>query len=337
MVADYKQITDSITNKNYAPVYVLDGDEPYYFDQLIGLFEERILSPSEKDFNLSVLYGREVNWKEVINVCRRFPMFAEYQLVILKDAGSLADFGELAAYFEQPSPTTILVVEYRNKKIDGKTKVSKIVKEHTAYFTAEKIKEEAMPSWIQRFGREIGFEIGDREAEMLTLYLGNNLQKITNEIEKIRINVPDEKSLSPALIQKHIGISREYNIFDFPEAFSTGNKDKLYRMLSFFITNAKAAPMVLVTASFYTHFIQIYKANHAAKLPEKEWGAAIGTSPYFAKNVMSKTRKWPLHKVEECLLIIAQFNARSVGIDSNDSDGELLKEMMGKLELVEMM
>ncbi len=337
MVADYKQITESIKNRSYSPVYVLDGEEPYYFDKLIELFEEKILSPSEKDFNLSVLYGREVNWKEVINACRRFPMFAERQVVILKDAGSLSDFGELAAYFEQPSPTTILVVEYRNKKIDGKTKVSKIVKEHTVYFTAEKLKEEAMPAWIQRFGREIGFEIGDREAEMLTLYLGNNLQKITNEIEKIRINAPDEKSLSPALIQKHIGISREYNIFDFPEAFSTGNKDKLYRMLSFFITNAKAAPMVLVTASFYTHFIQIYKANHAAKLPEKEWGAAIGTSPYFAKNVMSKTRKWPLHKVEECLLIIAKFNARSVGIDSNDSDGELLKEMMGKLELIEMM
>lgn len=337
MVADYKQITDSIKNKTYAPVYVLDGEEPYYFDQLISLFEEQILTPSEKDFNLSVLYGRDVNWKEVINTCRRFPMFAERQVVILKDAGALAEFGEMAAYFEQPSPTTILVIEYRNKKIDGKTKVHKVIKEHCVYYTAEKVKEEAMPAWIQRFGKEIGFEIGDREAEMLTLYLGNNLQKITNEIEKIRINAPEEKSLSPALIQKHIGISREYNIFDFPEAFSTGNKDKLYRMLSYFLTNAKAAPMVLVTASFYTHFIQIYKANHAAKLPEKEWGAAIGTSPYFAKNVMSKTRKWPLHKAEECLQIIAQFNARAVGIDSSANDTELLKEMMGKLELVEMM
>lgn len=337
MVADYKQIIDSIKNKNYGPVYVLDGEEPYYFDKLIDLFEDQILTPSEKDFNLSVLYGRDVNWKEVINTCRRFPMFAERQVVILKDAGALAEFGEMAAYFEQPSPTTILVVEYRNKKIDGKTKVHKVIKEHCIYYTAEKVKEEAMPAWIQRFGKEIGFEIGDREAEMLTLYLGNNLQKITNEIEKIRINAPEEKSLSPALIQKHIGISREYNIFDFPEAFSTGNKDKLYRMLSYFLTNAKAAPMVLVTASFYTHFIQIYKANHAARLPEKEWGAAIGTSPYFAKNVMSKTRKWPLHKAEECLQIIARFNARSVGIDSTASDTELLKEMMGKLELVEMM
>lgn len=337
MVADYKQIIDSIKNKNYAPVYVLDGEEPYYFDKLIDLFEDQILTPSEKDFNLSVLYGRDVNWKEVINTCRRFPMFAERQVVILKDAGTLAEFGEMAAYFEQPSPTTILVVEYRNKKIDGKTKVHKVIKEHCVYYTAEKVKEEAMPAWIQRFGKEIGFEIGDREAEMLTLYLGNNLQKITNEIEKIRINAPEEKSLSPALIQKHIGISREYNIFDFPEAFSTGNKDKLYRMLSYFLTNAKAAPMVLVTASFYTHFIQIYKANHAAKLPEKEWGAAIGTSPYFAKNVMSKTRKWPLHKAEECLQIIAQFNARAVGIDSSANDTELLKEMIGKLELVEMM
>jgi len=337
MLADYKQIVDSIQNKKYAPVYFLDGEEPYYFDKLIELFEEKILLPSERDFNLSVLYGRDVNWKEVINVCRRFPMFAERQLVILKDAGALAEIGELGAYFEQPSPTTILVVEYRNKKVDGKTKLSKIIKVHTVYFTAEKVKEEAMPAWIQRFGKEIGFEIGDREAEMLTLYLGNNLQKIANEIEKIRINAPEEKALTPALIQKHIGISREYNIFDFPEAFSTGNKDKLYRMLSYFLTNTKAAPMVLVTASFYTHFIQIYKANHAAKLPEKEWAAAIGISPYYAKNVMSKTRKWPLHKVEECLLIIAQYNARAVGLDSSASDTELLKEMMGKLELVEMM
>ena len=336
MVADYKHIVDSVKNKNYAPVYVLDGEEAYFFDKLIPLFEEGILTASERDFNLSVLYGRDTSWKELINTCRRFPMFAEYQVVILKDAGSLADFGELASYFEQPSPSTILVIEYRNKKIDGKTKVHKVIKEHCTYYTAEKVKEDAMPFWIQRFGKEIQFDIGDREAEMLTLYLGNHLQKITNEIEKIRINAPEEQSLTPALIQKHIGISRDYNIFDFPEAFSTGNKDKLYRMLSFFLTNVKAAPMVLVTASFYTHFSQIYKANFAAKLPEKEWGAAIGTSPYFAKNVMSKTRKSPLHKVEECLLIIAQFNARAVGVDSAANDTELLKEMIGKLEMVEM-
>lgn len=336
-MADFKQIVDSVKNKNYAPVYVLDGEEPYFLDKLMELFEHNVLSPAEKEFNLTVLYGRDARWPEVVNACRRFPMFAERQLVLLKDAAALPEFGELAGYFEKPSPSTIFVVEYRNKKLDGKTKVAKLIKDKTVYFNSEKIKEEAMPAWVKRFGQEVGFDIADREADMLTMYLGNNLQKITNEIEKIRINVPEEKVLTAALIQKHIGISREYNIFDFPEAFSSGNKDKLYRMLSYFLTNAKAAPMVLITASLYTHFNQLYKANCASKLPEKDWAGAIGVSPYFVKNVMSKTRRWPLHKVEECLITIAHYNARSVGIDSSASDTELLKEMMGKLEIIELM
>ncbi|MFA6150407.1 MAG: DNA polymerase III subunit delta [Chitinophagaceae bacterium] len=336
-MADFKQIIDSIKNKSYAPVYVLDGEEPYYLDKLMTLFEDQILSPAEKEFNMTVLYGRDTRWQEVVNACRRFPMFAERQVVLLKDAAAMPEFGELLGYFQHPSPTTIFVVEYRNKKIDGKTNVAKFIKSNIVYFNSEKTKEEAMPAWTKRFGQEVGFEIPDREADMLTMYLGNNLQKIANEIEKIRINVPEEKVLSAALIQKHIGISREYNIFDFPEAFSSGNKEKTYRMLSYFLTNAKAAPMVLITASLYTHFSQLYKANYASRLPEKEWAGAIGTSPYYVKNVMSKTRKWPLHKVEECLITIAEYNAKSVGIDSGANDTELLKELMGKLELIEMM
>lgn len=336
-MADFKQIVDSIKNKQLAPVYVLDGEEPYYLDKLMDLFEHNVLSLSEKEFNLTVLYGRDTRWPDVVNACRRFPMFAERQLVLLKDAAAMPEFGELAGYFEKPSPTTIFVVEYRNKKLDGKTKLAKYIKDHTVYFNSEKVKEEAMPAWIKRFGVELGFEVHDREADMLTMYLGNNLQKIANEIEKIRINVPEEKTLSSALIQKHIGISRDYNVFDFPEAFSSGNKEKLYRMLAYFMTNTKAAPMVLITASLYTHFSQLYKANHAARLPEKEWAGAIGVSPYFVKNVMSKTRRWPLHKVEACLLTIAEYNARSVGIDSTASDTELLKELIGKLELIEAM
>lgn len=335
MIADYKEIANAIKKRQFAPIYFFDGDEGFYFDKLIQLFEEQVLTPAERDFNLSVLYGKDVSWKEVINTCRRFPMFSEYQVVILKDAASVSDFGELIAYVEQPSPTTILVLEYRNKKIDGKTKISKALKEKALCFTVEKLKDEAVPRWMQQFGQEIGFEIGPREAELLTLYLGNDLQKISNEIEKIRINVPSAKSLDGELIQKYIGISREYNVFDFPEAFSSGNKEKMYRMLSFFISSPKAAPMVLVTSSFFTHFFQLYRANFAQRLPEKDWGAAIGVSPYFAKNVVAKTRKWPQHKVEAILMVIAHYNAKAVGINSNESDAELLKEMIGKLELIE--
>jgi DNA polymerase III subunit delta len=336
-VADFKQIIDTIRNKNFAPIYILDGEEPYYLDKLMDLFEETVLSPEERDFNLSVLYGRDVKAMDIISSCRRFPMFADRQVILVKDASAMTDFDKLEPYFLQPTPSTLLVIEYRNKKIDTRTKLGKMIKEKHVHFCSDKIKEEAIPNWIIQFGKELGFDIAHKEAEILTLYLGNNLQKIASEIEKIRINAPDEKILSGSLIQKYIGINRDYNLFEFPEAFSSGDKDKTYRMLSYFLENTKSSPMVLVTVSFYTHFIQLYKANFAAKLPEKEWASALGVNPYYVKNIVSKTRRWPLHKVEESLLLIAEYNAKCVGINSSESDTELLKEMMGKLELVESM
>lgn len=333
-VMTFKQIADSIRKKDLAPVYVLDGEESYFMDQLMELFEQQVLSPSEKEFNFSVLYGLETNRQELLNACMRFPMFADKQLVLLRDAAAMDKFGELEKYFEQPSPTTILVVEYRNKKLDGKTKIAKVVKEKTVYFTAEKIKEDALPAWLMQWGRENNFEIPEKEAAMLTLYLGSHLQRIMNEIEKIRINVPDQKMLTAALIQKYIGISRDYNLFDFVEEFIKGEKDKYYRMLQYFLTNAKAAPMVLVTVALHTKFQNLYRAGMAAHLPEKEWANAVGGNPYYVKTLVAQTRRWPLHKVEKCLLTVAEFNRRAVGIDSDAGDTENLKELFGRLELI---
>ncbi|GAA4450513.1 DNA polymerase III subunit delta [Rurimicrobium arvi] len=333
-VMTFKQIADSIRKKEFAPVYVLDGEEAYFLDQLMDLFEANVLSPSEKEFNLSVLYGRETNKQDLLNACMRFPMFADKQLVLLKDAAAMDKFNELEKYIEQPCTTTILVIEYRNKKVDGKTRIAKAIKDKAAYFTAEKVKEDAMPAWLMQWGKEIGFEIPEKEAEMLTLYLGSHLQRIVNEIEKIRINVPEQKMLTGALIQKYIGISREYNLFDFVDEFIDGNKDKYYRMLSYFLSNMKSSPMVLVTASLQNKFQALYRANYAAQLPEKDWATAIGGSPWFAKNVVAKTKRWPLYKVEQCMMTIAEFNRRSVGIDSDAGDSENFKELIGRLELI---
>jgi DNA polymerase III subunit delta len=334
MTAEYKKIVQGLQQRQYATVYLADGEEPYYLDLQATLFEDQILAPSERDFNLSVLYGKDVTWADVVNACRRFPMFAERQVVVVKDAAAMSGFNEMAGYVEHPSPTTVLLLEYRGKKADARSRIVKLVKEKGIYYTSEKIREEQVPQWIRSFGEQQGFRIGDREAELLTSYLGNDLQKIANEIGKIRINVPEEKELNAALIQKYIGISRDYNVFDFPEAFSSGNKDKLYRMLAYFTANPKAAPMVLIAASFYTHFNAMYRAHFAAGRPEKEWAEAMGVSPYRAKSIMSQARKWPLAKIEQCLLLLGKYNAYTVGIDHNSSDTALLKEMIGRMELV---
>ena len=331
MTADLKKLFQSLQAKQYAPIYLADGDEPYYLDMITDYFEHKILQPSERDFNLMVLYGKDTEWADVVNSCRRFPMFAERQVVILKDAAQLKGYNELAGYLENPSPTTIFLIEHRGKKSDGRSKTTKLAKDKGFYFTSEKVKDEHLPNWIQAYGNEIEFKIPEREAQILATNLGNDLQKIANEIEKVRINVPDEKALTTQLIQKFIGISREYNVFEFPEAVTGNDHDKLFRMLAYFVANPKAAPMPLVIGSFYSHFNRLYQANFLQGKQEKDAAAALGTWPGKAREIMATARTWNLQRVEYCMMLLGKYSTMAVGIDSATKDGELLKEMVGKM------
>lgn len=333
MLEGYKKIIKSIEEKQYAPVYLIDGDEPFYLDMLTEYFEDKILRPEERDFNLIVLYGKDAEWSDVVNSCRRFPMFAEKQVVVLKDAAQLKGFNELIGYLEQPAPTTIFLIEHRSKKADGRSKVVKYAKDKGMYFTSEKIRDEHVPGWVQKYGKEIGFEVGVRESQILATYLGSDLQKIANEIAKIRINVPEEKALTAEMIQKYIGISREYNVFEFPETITNGDKDKMYRMLSYFIANPKSSPMPLIIGSFYNHFSKLYQAYFVMGRPEKEGASALGTYPNRYRQIMSTAQRYSLQKMEHCMLLLGEYSKKTVGIDSNVNDRELLKEMIGKIEL----
>ena len=331
MNADYNKILQSLKLRQYAPVYLIDGDEPYYIDALTNHFENDILLPHERDFNLITLYGKDAQWTDVVNACRRFPMFAERQVVILKEAWQLKDFNELIGYVEKPSPTTVLLIEYRFKKADGKTRIVKQIKEKGLYFNSEKVKDLAMPGWIQDYGRQVGFAIGERESQILATYLGNDLQKIANEIEKVRINVPDEKELTPAMIQKYIGISREYNIFEFAEVVTSTDIDKLYRMLNYFIATPKAAPMVLVIGTLYGHFSKLYAANFVRGKSEKDAATAMGTGPTTVREYLATTQRWPLARTERALMLLGKYSTMTVGIKSNAGDSELLKELIAQL------
>ena len=331
MNAELKKIFQQLQLRQFAPVYLVDGEEPYYIDLLTDYFENQILTPAERDFNLMVLYGKDSEWSDVVNACREYPMFAEKKVVILKDAGSLKGFNELASYVEKPSPTTIFLIEHRFKKADGRSKVVKWAKEKGVCFTSDKIRDDNMPGWIQVQGKEMGFNIGDREAQILATYLGNDLQKIVNEIEKVRINVPNEKEFTADLIQKYIGISREYNVFEFPVALTGGDRDKLYRMLAYFLANPKSAPMPLLIGSFYSHFNRLYQANFVKGKSDKDAAAALGMSPYRIKDIMAAAQHWPQHRVERCLLLLSKYSTMAVGIKNTAGDKELLKEMVGQM------
>jgi DNA polymerase-3 subunit delta len=261
-------------------------------------------------------------------------MFAERQVVILKDAAQMDSLNELAGYIANPSPTTILLIEHRFKKVDGRSKLVSLAKKHGVYYTAEKVKDEELPFWIQQFGNSKGFSIGTSESETLASALGNDLQKIANELEKIRINVPDEQVLSHQLIQKYIGVSCEYNAFDFPATILSGNKDKMYKMLSYFIANPKAAPMPLLAGIFYSQLEKLYIHQFVKNKPIKEVASILQLEKeWMAKRFLEPTR-YTQPQIEACILIAADYSAKSVGIGTNTRDAELLKEMVSKLELI---
>ena len=335
---DLKKLFESLQLRQFAPVYLIDGEETYYLDMIVHYFENNILPPAERDFNLTVLYGKDADWSDVLSTCRRFPMFADRQVVILKDASQLKGgkddlkgLNSLMSYVQKPSPTTIFLIDHSGKKADGKTRFVKYVKDKGVCFTSEKIKDDNMPAWIRAQGKEMNFHIGDRESETLAAYLGNDLRKIVNEIEKVRINVPDEKELTSELIQRYIGISREYNVFDFPEAVTAHDHAKCYRMLSYFLANPKSAPMPLMVAAFYNHFNRLYVANYCRGKSDKDAAAAIGLPFFLVKDIMNKVQYWPLMRVEHCLLLLGKYSTLAVGIDNNADDRELLKEMVGQM------
>jgi DNA polymerase-3 subunit delta len=338
MNAEFKKIVQSLKMRQFATVYLADGEESYYLDKLSDYFENSILAPAERDFNLTILYGKEVAWQDVVSACRRFPMFAEKQVVILKDASQLKGgegddkgLNSLLGYIRNPSPSTIFLIEHPFKKADTRTRFVKEVKERGIIFTSDKIKEERLSDWIEEYGRETGFTIPRQEAELLASYLGADLKKIENEIEKIRINVPDKKKLDTDLIQRYIGISKEYNLFDFPAAITSSNHEKLYKMLSYFLANSKAAPMPLLIGTLYTHFNRLYAAHFVRGKSDKEIASALAMSPFFVNEILTVLPSWPLHRVEKCILLLAKYNTMAVGVNSVSDDRELLKELIGRL------
>lgn len=321
---DFKSVYHQLQNGQFAGSYLLDGEEPYYIDQLLHFFEEKVLQPEEKDFNLITLYGKENTWQEVVNAARRFPMFAERMVVILKDASQMKDLSALESYVKNPSPSTIFVIEHRFKKADARGKLVKAINSHGVYFSSDKLKEDAVPKWVIQYGQSMKLTIGSMEAEMLSVYLGNDLQKIANEIEKIRINESELSVLTVAHIEKYVGISREYNPFDLPDVLFNSDKNKLARMMQYFTANPKSAAMALIIATFYSFLSKLYLCYFCKEdfMADKKLGI-------WTKH-RTIAQRYNLVQIQKCIRLLEEYSHKLVGINNSSSDSMLLKEMIAK-------
>ena len=316
----------------FKPVYWLEGEEEYYIDILVNYAERKILTEAEAGFNLTVFYGKDADWTAVINACRRYPMFAERQVVILKEAQQMRDIDKLEPYIDKPLTSTVFVVAYKEKKVDGRSKLAKLLKEKAEMYTSKKLYDNQLPDWTSELIRSKGYEITQKALLLLVDHIGNDLSRINNEIDKLLVNVGDSRRISEDDIEKYVGVSKEYNVFELQDAFAKKDKAKAIRIIQYFEGNPKAGPIQLILPSIYNFFSKVYMIFGQPARDDKGVAAAIGVNPYFVKDYLAAVRNYNYEGIEQGLLLLHAYNLKSVGVGSvGAEDASLLKELVVKI------
>ena len=285
ILADWKK-------KAFKPVYWLEGEEEYYIDKLVDYAEHHILPENEAAFNLSVFYGKDADWAALLNACRRYPMFAERQVVLLKEAQQMRDIEKLEAYIENPLKSTVFVVSYKEKKVDGRSRLAKLLKEKAELFTTKKMYDNQLPEWTSELVRSKGYSISQKALMLLVDHLGNDLSRIDNEVEKVLVNLGDRKNITEDDIERFVGVSKEYNVFELQDALVKKDLSKAIRIIQYFEGNPKAAPIQMILPALYNFFSKAYILFGQLGKDEKGMAASIGVNPFFMKDYMAAIKNY---------------------------------------------
>ena len=327
-----EKILSDWKKKLYKPLYWLEGEEDYYIDKVMNYAEHKILPESEAGFNLSVFYGKDASWSDVVNACMRYPMFAERQVVLLKEAQQMKDIDKLENYIEHPLTSTIFVVSYKEKALDKRTKLYKLINKNGEVFTSEKIKEYKLVEWVTEYLKEQDFTMSQKGVLLLVDHLGNDLNRIVHEIEKTTVNLGTGKTITEDDIEKYVGVSKEYNAFELQAAIGKKDLAKAIRIIQYFESNPKAVPIQLVLPALYGFFSKLYIIFGMADKSEAAVKPFFYNNPYAAKEAIATAKMYGYEGVERALLLLHHYNLKSVGVnDSGSSDGSLMKEMVVKM------
>ncbi|MBO9635988.1 MAG: DNA polymerase III subunit delta [Chitinophagaceae bacterium] len=318
--------------KKFKPVYWLEGEEDYFIDTVVHYAEHEILTEAEAGFNLMVFYGKDASWIDVVNACKRYPMFSERQVVILKEAQQMRDIDKLEPYIEHPLSSTIFVVSYKEKKVDGRSKLAKTLKEKGEMLTTKKMYDNQLPDWTNDLIQSKGRSISQKALMLLVDHIGNDLSRINNEVDKVLVNLGERNNITEDDIEKYVGVSKEYNPFELQSAMAAKDLAKAMKIIQYFEANPKAAPIQLILPTLYNLFSKTYMIFGQSAKDDKTIAANIGVNPFFAKDYLATARNYGYQGVEAALLLLHQYNLKSVGVnDSGTSDGSLLKEMVAKM------
>ncbi len=329
----YEQIISELRAKRYKPIYFLMGEEAYFIDKIVDHLENKVLDESEIDFNLTVLYGRDVSITEVVNAAKRYPMMSDYQVVIVKEAQQIKNWDDLVYYIEKPLESTILCFAYKHGKADGRKKWMQLLRQNAVVLESNKLYENQIGAWISSYLSAKGVQITNKSLFMLVDFLGTDLSKIANELDKLLIiKEPEERSITPELIEKNIGISKDYNTFEFQKALIERDVVKANRIVRYFGQNSKEFPLMRILPTLFSFFSNLMLYHY---LPDKNQHVAariLGVNPYFMKDYQTAAHNFNAWKTMNIVSWMRETDARSKGVgDTGTDSADLLKELVYKI------
>jgi len=330
---EFEEILTELKNKIYHPVYFLMGEETYYIDLVTDYIIKHILNESEKTFNQLIFYGKDTDTPTVINASKRFPMMANYQVVVLKEAQELKKIEDLIYYVEKPLKSTILVINYKYASLDKRTKLYKALVEHSVILESKKLYENQVPEWIINYLKKAGISIDTEAAELLKESLGNDLSKIAQELDKLLLVIPSGTNvINKQHIERNIGISKDYNNFELTKALGQKNVLKANRIIDYFGKNPKGSPFLVTTQVLFSFFSKVLIYHFLKDKSRSSIASNLGINPFFVPEYELAGKKYSPAKTVAIISDLREYDLKSKGVgNTSTTDAELLRELIYKI------
>ncbi|RRO24099.1 DNA polymerase III subunit delta [Flavobacteriaceae bacterium 14752] len=322
-----------LQQRNYKPIYVLVGvEETYFVDLISNYIEHNVLTQEQQAFNQTILYGKDTDVEELINAAKRYPMMADHQVIIVREAQQLKDIDKLEAYVNNPQPTTLLVLCFKHKKVDGRKKVFKDIKKKYEFYQTGKIYENHVLKWMSSSLRNSNYSIDPKASKMLLEFLGNNISNINKELEKLKQILPKSTTIKPEHIEEHVGISKDYNNFELINAIGLKDEFKAQKIAKYFTQNPKNHPLLLSLGLMFSYFNKVLTYHALNNKSESNTAKALGVPPYFVKDYINASKKYSMKDTTRAIELIRETDAQGKGINfSQTNDTDLLRTLLVKI------
>ena len=349
---EVSKILLDLKRRIFKPIYFLCGEEAYYTDILSDYIEDNVLDAADKEFNQTVVYGKDVDLVSVLGLAKQFPMMSEYQVVIVKEAQNLKELNKSAdsdvldspkkdtnssvqqflSYIQQPQPTTILVFCFKHKKFDKRSAIAKALQKNAVFIDTPKLYDNQVPEWIGKYVKDKGYSIGPKATFLMSEFLGNDLSKIANEINKLFVSLPVAAEITAELVQDNIGISKDFNVFELQEALAKKDILKANRIVNHFAGNEKEHPMVMLLSSLFGYFSKLLRYQFLSDKSKLVAAGALGVNPYFIDGYAKAALNYNTLKLKHIFAYLKEYDLKSKGVDNSSvSGGELMKELIFKI------